>query len=45
MNQLNTVEHRYPAIPAYVLFDEKVRHAGPIGYTMFGYATVKEGYY
>lgn len=45
VNQLNTVENRYPAIPAYVIFDEKVRHAGPIGYTMFGYATVKEGYY
>lgn len=43
-NKFDPIRHRYPAIPAYVIFDEDARLAGPMGFLNSGYASVVEGY-
>lgn len=44
VNKFDAVNHRYPAIPCYMVFDETARKSGPITHTKFGYASVIEGY-
>ena len=45
VNQMDPVKHRYPRIPAYLIFDEKARQNGPIvGGATSGYALNREGY-
>ncbi|MDY3115525.1 MAG: FAD-binding protein [Sutterella sp.] len=43
-NAFDPVRHIYPAIPAYVIFDEAARQFGPLGNISSGYCTVEEGY-
>lgn len=43
VNKLDTVGHKYPAIPCYVIFDEATLKAGPLTYANLGYATLREG--
>jgi succinate dehydrogenase/fumarate reductase flavoprotein subunit len=45
VNMLDSVKHRYPRIPCYVVFDEAARQKGPIiGGATSGYALNREGY-
>lgn len=44
VNGFDTVRHKFPAIPCYLIMDEKGRTSGPITHFKFGYVSVREGY-
>ena len=44
VNRLDTLNHGYPAIPCYMVFDEAFRKSGPVTNFMFGYAVQQQGY-
>lgn len=45
VNPLNGVEHKYPAIPCYIVMDEAGRLAGRPTHFKYGYAAGIEGYH
>ena len=44
VNKFDPVTHSYPAIPCYLIMDERARLSGPITHKKFGYLSVGEGY-
>ena len=44
VNQFDTVAHRYPAIPCWLIFDETARKSGSLAFPNFGYAGTAEKY-
>lgn len=44
VNNFDPVTHNYPAIPCYLIMDERARVSGPITHKKFGYLSLGEGY-
>lgn len=40
----NLSAYEFPRVPAYIIFDESVRTAGPLSFAMGGYSTIVKGY-
>ena len=45
VNTFDAYRHLYPAIPCYMIFDEKARLSGPATQLQFGYAQLREGFH